>query len=251
MVGRLILAILVLALAGGQARAQEAVKFMARDGVTVFGDFYPAQSSRRGVILLFHQAGSNRGEYATIAPMLGKAGYDALAIDQRSGGTMWGRPNETAKALGKAAGYMDALPDLEAAVDFARKKSPGAPLLVWGSSYSSSLVFLLAAHHPEEIAALLSFSPGEYFSGVSVRESAARVKCPVFVTSASDAEEVAAAKQLLDAVPAAIKTQFVPRHGIHGSSTLRQDTNASGAAEAWAAVNAFLERVAAQTAGAK
>jgi hypothetical protein len=37
-------------------------------------------------ILLSHQAGSNRAEYAPIAPRLVKPGFNCLAIDQRSGG---------------------------------------------------------------------------------------------------------------------------------------------------------------------
>lgn len=50
------------------------------------------------MILLFHQAGSSKAEYATISPRLVAAGYSALAIDQRSGGELFGS-NETAAAL--------------------------------------------------------------------------------------------------------------------------------------------------------
>jgi hypothetical protein len=37
---------------------------MASDHVQVFADYYSAGSRAKPLILLFHQAGSNRGEYA-------------------------------------------------------------------------------------------------------------------------------------------------------------------------------------------
>src|SRR5882757_6917396 len=39
------------------------VSFRGADGVTIFGDFYPASGESRGTVLLFHAANSNRGEY--------------------------------------------------------------------------------------------------------------------------------------------------------------------------------------------
>jgi len=60
------------------------------------------ERDKRKLPHLFHQAGSNRGEYAMIGPMLAALGFNALAIDQRSGGNAWGRTNETVKRLGKS-----------------------------------------------------------------------------------------------------------------------------------------------------
>ena len=91
-----------------------AATLRAADGVAVHGSFHAA-TDPRAVVLLFHQAGSSKGEYATIAPRLAAAGYESLAIDQRSGGDLFGR-NETAAALGREAGYLEAERDLEAAL---------------------------------------------------------------------------------------------------------------------------------------
>jgi dienelactone hydrolase len=225
----------------GPAGAQEPLKLKAKDGVTIFADHYPAKGTPSATILLFHQAGSNRGEYAPIAPRLATAGFDAIAIDQRSGGKMFGRDNETVTKLGRSADYLDALPDLEAALAYARKSDPNRPVFIWGSSYSASLVFKLAARHPDDVAAVLAFSPGEYFGGkIRIASAAGKVKVPVFVTSASEAGEVAQAKAILAASPSALKVQFVPKHGRHGSSTLRADANPAGADEVWGAVETFL-----------
>src|SRR5690349_11148739 len=84
-----------LAMAPAYTHAADVVSFAANDSVQVFADYYSAGSKAKPLILLFHQAGSNRGEYATIGPMLATLGFNALAIDQRSGGNAWGRTNET------------------------------------------------------------------------------------------------------------------------------------------------------------
>ncbi len=218
------------------------VNFMADDGLTVTGRYYRADNPK-ALILLFHQANSSKDEYAEIAPKLVAAGYAALAIDQRSGGTMFG-PNETAARMPRGADYAGALHDLQGALSWAHAMS--VPVIVWGSSYSSSLVFELAADNPGKVAAVLSFSPGEYLGdGKPVQAAAAKVKVPVFVTSAKDAGEEAAAKAIFDAIPATNKTLAVPSiAGIHGSSTLILARNAQGAEDNWRNVMAFLKSVA-------
>ncbi|MBV9522296.1 MAG: alpha/beta hydrolase, partial [Alphaproteobacteria bacterium] len=208
----LLLAIGWAALAAPNAAgAADAVSFAASDGVQVFADYYSAGSKAKPLILLFHQAGSNRAEYAPIAPMLVARGFNALAIDQRSGGELWGHGNETVRHLGRSVGFNAALLDLEAALDWAKASGQTGPILAWGSSYSAALVFLLAAKHPQEITAVLAFSPGEYLNGSSsVRGAASQLAMPIFATSAKDADEEAQVKAILAAAPSAKKIQFVP-----------------------------------------
>jgi dienelactone hydrolase len=227
-------------------RAADAVSFAAEDHVQVFGDYYAAASQAKPIILLFHQAGSNRAEYATIGPKLAALGFNALAIDQRSGGTAWGRANETVEHLGRSTGYDEALRDLDAAVAWAKAENQSRPIFAWGSSYSAALVFLLAAKHPQEIKAVLAFSPGEYLrEPQSVRKAAAMLSMPIFITSAKDSEEIAAAAAIIAAAPSRDKVQFVPQQdGVHGSSTLRPDRNPKGAEENWQAVRSFLAQLA-------
>jgi alpha-beta hydrolase superfamily lysophospholipase len=222
--------------------ATEPVTLTAADGVKVYGTWYRAEHPK-ALILLFHQAGSSSGEYATIAPKLVAMGYSALAIDQRAGGGLFGE-NRTARALGREAGYLDAKADLEAALAWAQGRK--LPVLLWGSSYSAALVFLVAAEHPPGVIGVLAFSPGEYLgSDTMVKAAAAKVQVPVFVTSAKDPKEIAAARAIESAVPGAGNTLFMPqRGGVHGSSTLIPTRDPQGAEENWKAVQAFLRRVA-------
>jgi dienelactone hydrolase len=232
-------AVMLAALTAG-ARA-EPVTLTAADKVKVFATYYGTGDKSKPIVLLFHMAGANGAEYATIAPRLNALGFNALAVDQRSGGTAFGRANETVEALGHSTAYRAALADLQAALDWAHANH-AAKIIVAGSSYSASLVFLLAAKNPGKIAGLMAFSPGEYLGrGNTVRAAAAKLKdVAVFVTSASDRGEIAAARAIVDAVPGRAKTQFVPKHAPHGASALREDANPAGYKEAWAAVERFL-----------
>lgn len=215
------------------ASAQQDVEFRAADGVRVFGTFYET-SKDKPIILLFHQADSNRAEYAEIAPELVAMGFNALAIDQRSGGSLFGADNQTKENFDGTAGYRETFPDLEAALAWATHEGYET-ILVWGSSYSAALVFLLAAAHPE-VDGILSFSPGEYLGDThSVKDAAAQVTVPVFITSSKfEAEET---KTILDVVASSDKVQFVPEgFGDHGSSALQSKVKD----EYWVAVKAFL-----------
>jgi hypothetical protein len=98
------------------------------------------------------------------------------------------------------------------------------------------------------IAKVLAFSPGEYLSEGSVdpkpvvANAAKRVTAAIFVDSAADQDEIEAARVILAASPSSVKVQYVPKHGVHGSSTLRKDKDPAGYDENWAAVRAFLMR---------
>ncbi|WP_448661741.1 alpha/beta hydrolase [Sphingomonas sp. CJ20] len=217
------------------------VTLTAADGVKIAG-VVTRPEKPRAMILLFHQADSGKDEYALIAPRLAQVGYATLRIDQRAGGAMFGG-NETVKALGKAASYLDAQKDVEAALDWAGLQK--LPVLLWGSSYSASLALIVAAERRDAVKGVLAFSPGEYFDDKGlVARSAAKVTAPLFVTSAQDGREIDAARAVVAASPAQDKTQFVPKTGgIHGSSTLLREKNPDGAEPAWKAVLAFLSRV--------
>ncbi len=218
------------------------VTFPAADGLMITADLYWTGSADAPFIILFHQAEYSRGEYLEIAPKLNALGYNCLAVDQRSGGAANGIQNEThqaAKAQKLATGYTDAYPDLEAALSYVVNTYAPTKLIVWGSSYSSSLVLILTSEHPDEIAAVLSFSPGEYFKfdGKQIADYATNITQPVFITSARSEEK--GWRGIADQITSAGSVFFVPQaSGRHGSSTLYEKV--SNHAEYWTAVGAFL-----------
>lgn len=223
--------------------AQKTIEFKAADGLSITADLYEKIGSKK-VIILFHQAGWSRGEYKEIAPQLNELGYTCIAVDQRSGGAVNDVKNETnsrAKAAGKKITYADAFQDIEAAVTYAKSQYNPDQLVIWGSSYSSALVLKYAGDYPDNIDAVLSFSPGEYFGSESfISSSAKNIKAPSFITSAKN--EKGSWWGIHQSIPEGKKQFFLPEtKGNHGSRALWSKFNDSKSY--WIEVKSFLKSI--------
>jgi len=188
--------------------------------------------------VLFHQARSSRGEYVLIAPQLQKAGYVCLAIDQRSGDHWSGIRNETAaraRIENKPAAYIDARPDLDAAVAWIRAQGYTGKLAVVGSSYSSSLAIFLGADS-KEVSAVVCFSPGDYLPPRgSILTAAKRLTKPTLIVCPPKEERQAQA--VFDPIAAEQKQIIVQPEGVHGASTLDRSPTRE---DLWTQLLAFL-----------
>lgn len=225
----------------GLSFAQIPITLKASDGVNLHALHYPNPEAR-AVLLMFHQAGSNKAEYAPIAPEFVKMGFAGLALDQRSGGSLFGADNQTVKGTSRNYSYTETLPDFDAAMAWAKQSHPGKPIWLMGSSYSSALVFVVAAKHPE-VKALLSFSPDEYGEGnTAIKDAAQKVqRTAVFITCAKS--ETEAARAIFAAVKSPQKTLYIPeKFGKHGASILRPEVSIFGGKETWEAVKAFVKK---------
>lgn len=201
--------------------------FEAENGTTVFSDFVEAQGDAKGVVLMFHQAGSNRHEYDPIAPRVVALGWDCLKVDMRAGGDMWGEANETKAQFTGEGSYLDAYGDMEAALKWATKEEYKR-IIVWGSSYSASLSLKLAYEH-KNVGAVVAFSPGEYFDDKGIVAGWAKdADVPCFF-GATSAELIGDVINIVDArakTPAhGLDVVYGTKNGAHGSSALREDKN--------------------------
>ncbi len=232
------------------ASAPENLVLHAGDGVSVYGTFTPAATSSRKILLLFHQAGASRHEYDPLVPAFTQHGWDTLAIDQRSGGSLFGGHNRTVAKLGHSTGYRAAMPDLQAALAWARARHYSTIVMV-GSSYSSSLVLLLAAKHPQDIAAVASFSPGEYFASDRnmIKRAAARLRMPLYITT--DPKEEGRVDDVLRNAHGTNITRYKPFTGVHGASTLVCSRDPAGCKANMASFMDFLGRLGAKRHEAK
>jgi pimeloyl-ACP methyl ester carboxylesterase len=199
------------------------------------------------MLVLYHQARSSKGEYRPIVPRLQALGYNCLSVDLSCGGTSRDVKNlsaRKAKESGRNPTYLDALPEIQDSLRWAREKHAHGKLVAWGSSYSAALALCVAAESPELVDGVVAFSPGEYFTALGksatwVRESVASLACPVFVSSSR--REEADWRPIFEAIPAATKTSFLPSGpGEHGSRALWEES--PGHAEYWAALEAFLRQ---------
>lgn len=228
------------------ASESNVINFKSADNLLITADAYFSHPiSTTPIIVLFHQAGSSRGEYNEIAPRLNQLGFNCIAVDLRSGEYSRGKDNETsirASNAGLSTNYADALPDVIAALQYTRKQYSHNKVIAWGSSYSASLVLKVAGDYPQLVDGVLAFSPGEYFSHLGksktwIRDSAKNIKAPTFITSSKD--EVDSWKVIYEAVPSKIKTSFIPATaGRHGSSALWKKYDDSEAY--WQSVSQFL-----------
>ncbi|WP_223786581.1 alpha/beta hydrolase [Marinicella meishanensis] len=219
-----------LAVAGSPAAAHatqsQEVETTANDGVRVFGEqYFGTLDAKAPLILLFHQAGSNgRGEYGDLIPWLQAAGFRAIAWDLRSGKARFDHDNRTASALNSTEkiSYCDVSPDLQAALDYVVQQDLAEKVVVWGSSYTASLVFKLAADNPQRIAGVAAFSPaaGGPMVDCRARMWVDQVQAPVIVFRPEKEMELASSQEQRDILVAAGAEFHVIANAVHGSSML-------------------------------
>jgi dienelactone hydrolase len=245
---RILSPLLLLVSFTSMVSGSETVTFPSEDGLLITADINaPYKNGEAPVFVLFHQAGSSRGEYIEIAPWLNTLGYNSMAVDQRSGETANGIDNETARRAAqenRPTGYISALPDIKAALTYARRHYGKEGVVAWGSSYSASLVLQVAGDAPGLVDAVLAFSPGEYFKRAGkpatwIQESARHITVPVFITSSRDEADGWAA--IFEGIESDKKASFIPAtEGRHGSRALWKKYPDSEAYRS--AVQVFLER---------
>jgi hypothetical protein len=223
--------------------ARETITVPSPDGLVITADTYiQNEDPEAPFIVLFHQAGWSRGEYRESALRLNEMGFNCMAVDQRSAGAVNGVTNETkqrAVAQGKGTGFLDAVPDMLAAIAFTRENYSDGVLIGSGSSYSSALILKLAGDELGLVDAVASFSPSEYFSPSNlIRTSAANLSVPVFITSRKS--EQGDWQSIFDVIPEATgKVYFLPAtSGQHGSRA--QWAQFSDSEFYWDAYGAFL-----------
>ncbi|MGD1845432.1 MAG: alpha/beta hydrolase [Salibacteraceae bacterium] len=186
----------------------EKLSFPSQDGLIITADWFEKDPAKPA-ILLCHQAGYSRGEYRKTARELNEAGYNCLAIDQRSGDGVTGIINETAtraREKGLPNSYLDAEPDIRAAIDYLHART-GQKIILWGSSYSASLALKVAVGN-DKVSKVVAFSPGEYLKGVKLSQEIGDLAKPTFVTSS--AKEANDVRKLMKGVKPKYVTQFAP-----------------------------------------
>ena len=221
----------------------ESLIFSSKDGLKISARLYEKDADAQ-TILLCHQARFNKQEYADIAPRLREMGYNALAIDQRSGGDFAGKANETfnrAKQNNLSTDYVDAQQDIESALNFLFNKY-NKPVILWGSSYSSALVFFVAQKYPDKVKAVISFSPGNYFGDKrkNLKTVFENMSQPFWVTSSL--KESKRLSGLVGKPSGKHQMQFIPNEeGHHGSRALWM--NQIHNEEYWASLKSFLKAI--------
>jgi len=217
--------------------------FPSLDSLDISAKIYEI-STESPVIVLCHQAWFNKFEYEGIAQKLNDKGFNCIAIDQRSGGRIANMVNETklrAIEKNKPTEYLDAEQDIIAAVNYAFHKY-NRPVILWGSSYSSTLALYIGIEN-DKVGAVVSFSPGNYLAEQkgSLIEKLSDFDKPMFITSSK--KEIPDIKELLTEMKLNEGQIFFEPNGdgYHGSRALWE--HQPGGEEYWQAVVNFLEQL--------
>ncbi|MTI41210.1 alpha/beta hydrolase family protein [Fulvivirga lutimaris] len=222
------------------------ISYITTDGIKIYGDLYEVDK-KAITILLFHQGGSNaRAEYKPIIPKLIGQGYNVLVTDQRSGGQLYGSYNRTVADLGlKRFSYCDAYADIEGALNYILETGFTGKKIIWGSSYSATLVIKLAHEKTKDISGVLAFSPasGEPMEGCRPEEYFPSLKVPLLLLRPSREMEIESVKSQFELAKTYHHQVYEATNGRHGSSMLVDERIGESADATWKVVNAFLKNL--------
>ena len=221
--------------------SKEKVTFISEDGIDITADKYLI-NEEYPYILLFHQAGSSRGEFNEIAQRFQKLRYNCLAVDLRSGDNSNFVKNETAQRAREQntqTRFLDASKDMRAAIEFAYGLNPKEMILL-GSSYSASLVMLEGKDQPN-VKGVIAFSPGEYFGDdLRMEEALDSYSKPLFVAVTKREEPYV--RQMMSHIPEDGYTLFRPKKpGVHGARAMWEDNPSKD--EYWLALLLFINNL--------
>ncbi|MGW8315556.1 MAG: dienelactone hydrolase family protein [Bacteroidales bacterium] len=219
---------------------EKTVTFPSADSLLITADEYVV-SEGLPYVVLFHEQGSSRGEFKTIARRLCKMDYNCLAVDIRNGGTRGFVSNETAKRCREQrcpTDREDIEKDMNAAIRFAFFKSD-LPVILFGSGVNASLSLKLAAES-ELVKAVVALSPGEYFlPDISIHDTISNLSKPVFITSSQS--EFPYMEQLVSGMDERYVTLFKPElgEGSRGTGSLTSENEHNS--EYWLALLLFFK----------
>ncbi len=245
--GFLLLSILIFTSVTIQAQSvsiSKEINFLAADSLKIYGDLYHVDH-QRPVILLFHQARANgRAEYGELVRTLLDKKYNLLLLDQRSGGQTFGNYNRTVAEIPlNRYGYCDAYQDLEGALDFVISQGYEGKKIIWGSSYSAALVIKLAYTRPEDVDAVLAFSPasGEPMDGCQPNELLEHIRTPLLILRPQKEAAIPTVQAQLELASTHGHKTYVVANGVHGSSMMIASRVKDDVAPQWKVVHQFID----------
>ncbi len=218
------------------------VTFTAADGLQITADEYIIEPDNP-YILLFHEQGSSRGEFSTIARMLCKMDYNCLAVDLRNGENFNFVSNETVKQLREKrleANINDIEQDMVASINYAHEKS-NLPVVLFGSGANGSLSLKVALSN-ENVRAVVALSPGEYFMPeIKIQDTITHLKKPVFISSSKS--EFPYVSELASGIGKDYISLFEPKLGAGDRGTASLSVDYEQNTEYWIALILFFKEL--------
>lgn len=194
-----------------------AVTLKTADGWTILGDRYQPMGKAKGAVVLLHQRGGTAQDWQMLSTALVKAGFIALALDQRGAGRSTQGPGPTGQDAPWQTGG-----DIDAAIASLPK---GLPVGLAGASYGANNALIYAAAHPQKLKGLALFSPGANYNGLDAL-GAARKNRTAFVIYHGENDSISGdGPQQIDRLTPASKHRLeILKSANHGTDLLSAET---------------------------
>lgn len=242
---QLILAGFILLFWGGISGIVNAQKstitFQSADSLEITADLYLLADSLP-YLLLFHEQGSSRGEFESLAERFQKMDYNCMAVDIRNGGNANFISNETVRRTQQGnyiLGREEVESDIRASVNYAFNKS-GEKIVLLGSGATGSLCMKICKEM-DEVKGVIALSPGEFYAPfLSIQDTISNMQKPVFI--ASTETEYPYMERMLSGIDIEFKTCFMPTEhkGMRGTSALLPKNPSNG--EYWLAILLYFKK---------
>lgn len=158
-----------------QPLSMEKISFQTNDGVTIVGNWYPVEQSKRFALLL-HMMPATKESWQPLAEAFAQAGVSSLAIDLRGHG----------ESIQLEAGVLDykkfsdaeqqaKMRDVEAAVAWLKEKGAREETIALvGASIGANLAMVYGSQH-NKVPVIVALSPGLEYRGVSAERAGVRI----------------------------------------------------------------------------
>lgn len=202
----------------------------AEDGTNLVGNLWLRPDATATVVLV-HQLGAHRTEWAPFREAIADQPWNVLAIDLRGHGESTNRRGAFAHWRRFRNPDWQQLPrDLQLWNEHLRGEGITGPLALVGSSIGASAVLLAA--RGVEARAVIALSPGLAYRGLRIDELPEEQPPILAVAASGEAPSVAAARHLETAAGATVRLAGGSAHGVR---------MAADAPTLWQDIAAFLE----------
>lgn len=124
----------------------------ARDGKTIYAQYWHAGENMKAAILLIHGLGEHSSRYDNWSKMFAKEGISVLTFDLRGHGKTPGKPADTYD-------YNKFLEDIDLLVEHGKEMFKDKPLFLYGHSFGGNLTVNYAISRQLDINGLILTSP--------------------------------------------------------------------------------------------
>lgn len=204
------------------------LSWIAPDGVSIVGDYHPAEKSGALTWVLLHGLGSTRGEWKRLAEGMAKQGNGILIYDARGHGesthTLLGQTlnYQEWRSIGPGTPWDTMNSDLSGMVQnlVTQMHLPEKQVAIGGASLGANIALVYASQH-QAVPALLLLSPGLVYAGIEtpVAYKAYQSRPVLIAASPGDAYAAASVQQLSNLAKDPQQSVAEPKSG-HGVQML-------------------------------